>query len=133
MSKMLQLVEEMHVRLNEISASEQALLRALRDALNRVDDRLLQDVRNITVEHESRRRIVLGELHGLAARIGSLPAPRESAPELAYTATANDTTWSDGVVEDDLPRSITRHSTQRRPSPGNITAELDLYFKARAS
>ncbi len=130
MSKMLQIVEEMHVRLNEISTSEQALLRALRDALNRVDDKLLQDVRNITVEHESRRRVVLGELHGLAARIGSLPAPRESAPELAYTA--NDT-WSDGVVEDDLPRSITRHSSQRRPSPGNITAELDLYFKARAS
>ena len=130
MSKMLQLVEEMHVRLNEISTSEQALLKALRDALNRVDDKLLQDVRNITADHESRRRAVLGELHGLAARIGALPAPRESAPELTYTQNGS---WPEDLVEDDLPRSITRHGTHRRPHPGNITAELDLYFKARAS
>jgi hypothetical protein len=128
MSKMLQLVEEMHVRLNEISASEQALLRALRDALNRVDDKLMQDVRNITAEHETRRRAVLGELQGLAARIGAFPT-RDSAPELAF---AQNGAWPSGVVEDDLPRSITRHS-QRRPTTGNITAELDLYFKARAS
>ena len=33
MSQMLRLVEEMHVRLNEISASEQTLLRTLRDAI----------------------------------------------------------------------------------------------------
>jgi hypothetical protein len=130
MSKMLQLVEEMHVRLNEISSSEQALLRALRDALNRVDDKLMQDVRNITAEHETRRRAVLGELQSLATRLGAFPGPREPAPELAYTQNG---AWPHGLVEDDdLPRSITRHS-QRRPNAGNITAELDLYFKARAS
>jgi hypothetical protein len=129
MSKMLQLVEEMHVRLNEISASEQALLRALRDALNRVDDKLMQDVRNITAEHETRRRAVLGELQSLATRLGAFPAPREPAPELAY---AHNGAWPNEVVEEDFPRSITRH-TQRRPNAGNITAELDLYFKARAS
>ena len=129
MSKMLQLVEEMHVRLNEISTSEQALLRALRDALNRVDDKLMQDVRHISAEHETRRRAVLGELQDLATRIGAFPS-REQTPELAY---AQNGAWPQGVVEDGLPRSITRHSQQRRPNPGNITAELDLYFKARAS
>ena len=128
MSKMLQLVEEMHVRLNEISTSEQALLRALRDALNRVDDKLMQDVRHISAEHETRRRAVLGELQDLATRIGAFPS-REQTPELAH---AQNGAWPQGVVED-LPRSITRHSQQRRPTTGNITAELDLYFKARAS
>ena len=103
--------------------------RAVRDTVRAwVDDKLMQDVRHISAEHETRRRAVLGELQDLATRIGAFPS-REQAPELAH---AQNGAWPQGVVED-LPRSITRHSQQRRPTTGNITAELDLYFKARAS
>ena len=128
MSKMLQLVEEMHVRLNEISTSEQALLRALRDALNRVD--VDSSCRTCATFPPSTRR---GAGRCWAScrirpphRCVSL---RGRPPELAH---AQNGAWPQGVVED-LPRSITRHSQQRRPTTGNITAELDLYFKARAS
>ena len=55
MTDMTALVEEMRARLNQISDSEQALVRALSEALTRVDQKLLQDVRNIAVDHESRR------------------------------------------------------------------------------
>jgi hypothetical protein len=135
MAKMHQLVEEMHARLTEISASEQALLRTLRDALNRADAKLMQEVRTITAEHDTRRRAVLGELQSLAARLDTFPTQREPVPEL--TVHPDDGAWPEGLVEEDLveedlPRAITRHA-QQRPNAANITTELELYFKARAS
>ena len=84
MSRMLQLVEEMHVRLNEIAASEQALLKVLRDALNRVDHKLLQDVQVITAQHEAKRRAVLDELQGLASSIGAFPSSPQPMPEIGH-------------------------------------------------
>ena len=130
MSKMLRLVDEMHVRLNEISASEQTLMRTLRDALNRVDDKLMQDVRTMTAEHEARRSGVLSELQSLAARIGAFPAPRKSAIELAHEP---DGAWAEGVVEESPPRSITRDSQGQPHNFGNITADLELYFRGSTS
>lgn len=127
MSKMLQLVEQMHVRLNEIAASEQALLKALRDALNRVDDKLMHDVRTITAEHETKRRAVLDELQGLASRIGAFPAAREPMPELGYGETG---TWPNGAADDGRRHSPA--SGQRRRTTNNITDELALYFRDRA-
>ena len=52
MSKMVQLVEELRERLNTIADGEQKLVSSLREALNRFDQKLLQDVRSITAEHE---------------------------------------------------------------------------------
>ena len=77
---MIELVEEMRARLTEIARSEQALVGALGEALSRVDQRLLQDVRLITSEHEVRRSAILLELQSLASRIGAFPAAREPAP-----------------------------------------------------
>ena len=48
MSKMVQLVEELRERLNTIADGEQKLVSSLREALNRFDQKLLQDVRSIT-------------------------------------------------------------------------------------
>jgi hypothetical protein len=56
MSKILQEVEELRDQLDSIADQEQKLIASLRDALNRVDQKLLQDVRNIAAEHEGRRR-----------------------------------------------------------------------------
>src|SRR5689334_4311512 len=75
MTKMIQLIEEMDARLSQIADAENELVRALGHALSRVDQRLLQDVRKITTEHESRRGAILHELQGLATRIGAFPSP----------------------------------------------------------
>ena len=45
MSKMLQVVEELRDRLGSIADQEQQLIASLRDALDRFDQKLLQDVR----------------------------------------------------------------------------------------
>ncbi len=86
MSKMVQLVDEMAARLKQIAEAEQTLVRALGEALNSVDHKLLQDVRGIATEHESRRRTILHELQGLANRIGTFPASRETVTGVDYAA-----------------------------------------------
>ncbi len=78
MSKMVQLVEELRERLNTIADGEQKLVSSLREALNRFDQKLLQDVRSITAEHEFRRGAILNELQGLASRMGAFPPPRDT-------------------------------------------------------
>jgi hypothetical protein len=77
---MIQIAEEMRARLNRVAESEQTLVLALGEALSSVDQRLLQEVRNITTGHEGRRGNILHELQSLASRIGAFPAARELAP-----------------------------------------------------
>jgi hypothetical protein len=85
-TSLVEQIEEMRVRMNQLARREQDLVRALGQALNRADQKLLQDVRNVTLEHEMRREGILRELQSLASRMGSLPMPRqpyaslESAP-----------------------------------------------------
>jgi len=69
-------IEEMRVRMNQLARREQELVKALAHALNRSDQKLLQDVRNVALDHEARREGILRELQSLAARIGTLPMPR---------------------------------------------------------
>src|SRR5580765_454818 len=88
MTKMIQLIEEMDARLSQIADAENELVRALGDALSRVDQKLLQDVRKITNEHESRRGAILHELQGLATRIGAFPAAREPIQSVEYSEPA---------------------------------------------
>lgn len=79
MTKIVQLIEDMRARLLETANNEQDLIRALNDALKRADHHLLQEVRAVTAEHETRRGAILNELQLLASRIGALPAPRATA------------------------------------------------------
>ena len=72
MTKLLQHIEEMRLRLSEIASDEQQLVQALGDALDRLDQQLLHDVRSIASDHELRREEILGELQGLAGGIGML-------------------------------------------------------------
>ena len=87
MTKLTQYVDEMRMRLSEIARDEQALVQALGDALNQLDQQLLGGVRTIATEHELRREDILGELQGLADGIGMVrqplgapQAPEELAP-----------------------------------------------------
>ncbi len=83
MTKLLQHIEDMRARLKEVADNEQALVEALGDALDRLDQALLRDVRQITSAHETRREEILGELQGLASGIGMFRAPLAAphAPE----------------------------------------------------
>ncbi len=83
MTKLAQYVEEMRMRLSEIARDEQALVQALRDALNRLDQQLLGGVRTIATEHDLRREDILGELQDLADGIGMVRQPlgAPAAPE----------------------------------------------------
>lgn len=76
MRKLLQQLEEMHIRIAETGTQEEALVKALGEALARLDDQLLQDVQSIATEHEARRTAILGELQGLAGSIGMFQVAR---------------------------------------------------------
>lgn len=66
-------LEEMRIRMHDLATSEQDLVAALGDALNQADSKLLDDLRNLTSEHESRRGEIVQELQRLASRLGALP------------------------------------------------------------
>lgn len=66
-------VEDMLSRLAENARTEQDFVRTLSDALRRVDEQLLRDVRNVSLQHELRREAILGELQELATRLCALP------------------------------------------------------------
>ena len=76
MRQLLQQLEEMHIRIAETATQEETLVKALSEALNRLDEQLLQDVQSIATEHEARRCAILGELQGLASSIGMFQLPR---------------------------------------------------------
>jgi hypothetical protein len=95
MRKLLQQLEEMHIRIAETATCEETLVKALAEALNRLDQQLLADVQSIANDHEVRRTAILEELQGLAGGIGMFraplplnhaPAPREIETDIAYYA-----------------------------------------------
>jgi hypothetical protein len=94
MRKLLQQLEEMHIRIAETATCEETLVKAMAEALSRLDQQLLADVQSIASEHEVRRTAILEELQGLAGSIGmfraplplSHAAPREIETDVAYYA-----------------------------------------------
>jgi hypothetical protein len=104
MRKLLQQLEEMHIRIAETATGEETLVKALGDALARLDQQLLQDVQNIASEHEVRRGAILEELQGLASSIGMFRAPPlavaarpDIEPEAAEHLPANGHTYAIGA------------------------------------
>jgi hypothetical protein len=158
MTKMVQLVEEMRARLTQIADSEQALVRALGEALSLVDQKLLHDVRNLTTEHEARRAAILYELQGLASRIGAFPtAQPEPVPGLdyadpavvaigaAHTSIAQTGIAQTGMDQHGVAQTGVSHGGAMNGSPrpfsrgdwrqaaSNIEDGLDVYFQDRAA
>ena len=125
MTTLLQQIEEMRVHVNDLANAEQGLVKALGDALNRADQKLLHDVRSVAAEHELRRGAILKELQSLASNIGLLPAPRESVTMLEST-----------------PREVPAFPIQEkqqairrgdwRQAANNIQDELDFHLNGRA-
>ncbi len=83
MTKLIQHVNEMRVRLSETANTERSLVQSLSDALNRLDQDILQSVRNIAADHETRRDAILDELQALAGSIGMFPPAREHGEPMA--------------------------------------------------
>jgi hypothetical protein len=123
---MINFVEDMRARLDAIADAEQALVHALAEALSRVDQKLLQDVRSITTEHEARRGVILGELQALASRMGALPAPREPVAEIAYEPAA------DAAIPVNDPEPEFGRGDWREAA-NNIQQELEVFARQRAS
>lgn len=135
MSKMIQLVEELRDRLNSIADQEQKLVSSLRDALTRFDQKLLQDVRSIAAEHETRRSLILGELQGLASRMGAFPAPKaEARPSLNGEArpAVNGAAAESGPALPGAARLRAVDGGAWRDATDKLQTELDSYFRKRA-
>src|SRR5262249_49387923 len=66
--EMLPYIHDMRARLTEVDNTQQALIQALAEALARVEQKLLDDVRSLTMDHEARRVAILTELHNLSVR-----------------------------------------------------------------
>lgn len=67
-------IEALLDKLTENSRNEMNLVRTLAEAIRRVDDQLLREVRSVAVAHEIRREAIVGELQTLATRLCALPA-----------------------------------------------------------
>ena len=66
-------LEQMRIRMNELARQESNLVAELSEALSAADQQLLQDVRRLAADHEARRGTVLHELQQLAARLNGFP------------------------------------------------------------
>ncbi len=131
MTGMTKTVEEMLSRLETNSKSELSLVRALAEAIRRVDDQMLHELRNLSLQHELRRESILDELQTLATRLCHLPArPTPSAiraaidqPALAQKR-ANAETVDAGDVMNNGTGADWRQAAQ------NIQDDLDFAFSA---
>jgi hypothetical protein len=132
MRPLLQQLEEMHIRIAETATHEERLVKALGDALTRLDDQLMQDVQTIATEHESRRTAILGELQGLASSIGmfQLPRPAIEAEATAYTPIAGDWREATSNIREDhdnpvsalaAPRALFPHEQRRTHSAAPLS------------
>jgi hypothetical protein len=123
MTSLAQELEEMRLRMNELAKNEQGLIMALGDALSRADHKLLDDVRNLSAEHEARRGAILKELQSLAARLGALPKPGDLFAPL-------------GSLPPSDPYGMHGHPQQRqdwRRQSVSIQDELNKHLGQRAS
>lgn len=77
-------LEKVQTKLGAVTAREKVLIQALGEALSEADRSLLDDVRALTIEHETRRTMILSELQSLAARIGTFPAGERDLEALEY-------------------------------------------------
>jgi hypothetical protein len=82
MTKLPQHIDEMGVLLTQTAKHEQSLVKALSEALSKVDEQLVQDIRKVAVQHQARRAEIFMELQALAHTIGAFPTAHEIPHEL---------------------------------------------------
>ena len=122
MTRLHQTVEEMLTQLGENSRTEIDLVRALSDAIRRVDEHLLREVRSVALQHEIRREAILGEFQVLASRLCLLPA---RGPTEAIEQQAN---YNQAAI-DAGPASV--QGADWRQATQNIHDEFDFPFNGQ--
>ena len=121
MTTLHQHLEEMRVRLAENSTSELAMVHARADALRRIDEKLLREVRTVTADHEVRRAAILGEMLTLATRLCALPDPHMAQPRPASIEQHAHTVVSDPMMVNGMPGDW-------RQAAKNIEDDLEYPF-----
>jgi cell division septum initiation protein DivIVA len=121
--KLLQHINEMRERLSQTASTEQSLVKDLADGLKNLDQQLLQDVRKVAAEHQTRRAVILNELEALASSVGMFQPPREAlSPQQIpqqtdyghqYAATAGD--WRQATKNVSFQDEFERHLNGRTP------------------
>lgn len=121
MTRIHQNVDEMLVRLTEKSQGEMELIRALGDAMRRVDEQLLREVRNVTIQHEMRREAIVTELQTLATRLCALPA--RNAARTTVAAIDQQRPYEQPEVDNSAGGADWREATQ------NINDDFEFTFQ----
>ena len=131
MTGMSKTVEEMLSRLENNSKSELSLVRALAEAIRRVDDQMLHELRNLSLQHELRRESILDELQTLATRLCHLPArPTPSAIRAAIDQPALAQKRANAETVDAGDAMSNGTGADWRQAAQNIQDDLDFAFSA---
>jgi hypothetical protein len=124
--KLLEQIEAMRARMNELATGEQAIIKTLGEALAAVDQRLLEDVRHVSAAHEARRGAILRELKVLAERMGAL-----HQPHVPVTAALEDPSVVEPLKPSENAESHFNGGGDWRQAAANMRDELDRHFKAQ--
>lgn len=135
MKSVLEQIEEMRARLTQTNTNERTLVRSLGEALNRIDDELLHEVRMVTAQYNARRSAIMEELQNLAATIGTLPNysqhhhPMQALEE--ETEEPRELPAYEPPSADQQPRVLGRGDW--RQATTNIQDELDFHLNGLPS
>ncbi len=77
--KLIQHIDEMRERLRQTAITEQSLVKDLADSLKIFDQQLLQNVRQVAIDHQARRGSILNALEDLADSMGMFRLQHEGA------------------------------------------------------
>src|SRR5262245_45704130 len=86
MSTLIEQIEAMRIRMNELAAEEPGFVRSLGDALADADERHLDEVRSVAAAYGTKRGIMAKALQMLAGRVCALYRPRRPLTTFEDTA-----------------------------------------------
>jgi hypothetical protein len=72
MTTIIEQIEAMRIRMNELAAEEPGLVRTLGDALETADQQLVEEVRSGAARHEPQCGAIVGVLQKLTERMSAL-------------------------------------------------------------
>jgi len=131
MTTLVEQIDAMRVRMNELGTQEHGLVKTLGEALAAVDQRLLQEIRSVAAVHEARRGAILAELQMLARRMGALQGPREQVAALENSLQHERSHGTEPVPEQLSIESVLNGGADWRLAAANVRDELDSHFKVR--
>jgi len=130
LTKLPQHIEEMRERLTQTAAGEHVLVKDLSDSLHALDQQLLQAVRQVAADHQTRRGTILNELRALADSIGNFRSPDGAAQRVMGTEQATAPRQIDVVYQPVPTAGDWRQATQNLNIDDDL-AELELYMTGK--